>query len=201
MKNPFQTNEETSFEQGISVTKPVQAVSAAAAQQAKAFTNDMLAQLYGKSDKSKGDDKADPNSQKPSTPPAQQAKTVHKLSGNSNVGDHAKYVARQQYLDKGDTKGAENAMHHLQYYFDANIMTLEDRVKKSRQEQEQKRMQDKKQQEEDEQRKKQQEEQEKSALPQTASKNSRNRMGKKAKTNLVIDRERNKAEMNRGASG
>ena len=201
-KNPFEPNEETSFEQGITIKKPAQVISAAAAQQAKTVTRDIVAQLYGVSSKSK-DDQADPNSsnpQKPAALPPQQPKTVHKLSGNSNVGDHAKNIARQQYLDKGDAKGADNAMNHLQFYFDSSVMTLEDRVKKVRQEQEQKKGQERQQDEEDEKRKSQQEEEQRQELPQATGK-GRNRMGKKAKTNLVIKRETNKAEMNRGASG
>ena len=203
--NPFKNSEETSFEQGITVTKPVKAISAAAKQQAKAVTQDIVAQLYGVTDKSSAD-KADPkaaNAQKPTPPPPPPKKTPHILSGTSNVGDHAKYIARQQYMDKGDHKGAEKAMFHLQHYFDENVMTLEDRVKKFRREQEQQKAERKKQTEEEEEQKKQKEAEEKEQLPQAqATGKGRNRMGNKAKTGgIALGRSQRKAETNRGASG
>lgn len=206
MNNPFKNTEETSFEQGISVQKPVKAMSDAARQQAKAVTQDIVAQLYGVKDKSS--DPNDPNSKNPgqqAAPPPQQQKRVHILSGTSNVGDHAKYIARQQYLDKGDVKGADDIMFHMQHYFDESVMTLEDRVKKFRREQEQQRAERKKQQEQEEEEKKQQEEQEKAELPMVTGK-GRNKMGmppqKKPKTGgIALARSQRKAETNRGASG
>jgi hypothetical protein len=207
MNNPFNRGEESSFEQGISVKKPIKAVSGASAQQAKQFRDDFLEQLYGKSNKasdSKSKNTNDPS--KPTqAPPQKPQNTVHKLSGNSNVGDHAKYMARQAYIDKGDVKGAENAMHHLQYYFDANIMTLEDRVKKNRQEKEQKEMQRKQQEEEEEKRKKEEEEQKRREQPAVVTGKGRNKMGlppgKKPKTPMSVQMGKNKAEMFRGTSG
>jgi hypothetical protein len=202
MNNPFKNNEETSFENGISLTKPVKAMSDAAKQQAKAASDDFVAQLYGVKDKST--DPNDPNSknvQKPVTPPPPPKKAVHILSGMSNAGDHAKFIARQQYLDKGDAKGAENVMFHMQHYFDESVMTLEDRVKKFRREQEQKNAERKKTQEEEEQQKKQQEEKEKEDLPQATGK-GRNRMGKKPKKqDFALNKAKTTTEINRGASG
>lgn len=206
--NPFNHGEESSFERGISAKKPVKAVSAAAAQQAKQFTNDFLEQLYGKSDKSANDPKTkNPNDPqgKPQQPVPKPQKTVHKLSGNSNPGDHAKYMARQAYLDRGDVQGAEHAMHHMQYYFDQHVMTLEDRVKKNRQEREQKETQTKQQEEEEEKRKKEEEERKKQESPAVATGKGRNRMGqppgKKQKSPMAVRMGTNKAEMFRGTSG
>ncbi len=200
--NPFKTNEESSFEQGHSLTKPVKAVSAAAAQQAKAFKDDFLAQLYGPSDKS-GQDTQDPNAKNPppAPPPAPAKSKPPMLSGNSNAGDHGKYMARQQYLDKGDAKGADDAMFHLQHYFDETIMTLEDRVKKVRQEQEQKKQERKKQAEQEEQERQEAEAKEKEELPQSGNKDRRNRMGKKATTNIALKMSTQKTETFRGSSG
>ncbi len=199
-KNTF-GSEETSFENGISLTKPVKALSDAAKQQAKAVTNDIVAQLYGVTDKSSADPK-DPNAKNPqqqAAPSPKPKKAVHILSGTSNAGDHAKFIARQQYLDKGDAKGAEDIMFHMQHYFDESVMTLEDRVKKFRREQEQQRAERKKQQEEEEEQKKKKEAEEKEQLPQATGK-GRNRMGKKAKTTgFALKMSQQKTETFRGA--
>lgn len=201
-KDPFNDNGETSFESGISLKKPVQAVSDAAKQQAKAVTNDIVAQLYGIKDTSTNDPKDPNNPQKPVQPQPQPKAKPHILSGMSNAGDHAKFIARQQYMDKGDVKGAENAMFHLQHYFDSSVMTLEDRVKKNRQEQEQKQQQRKQEHEQEEQQKKEAEARDKEELPQMgATGKGRNRMGKKPKTSIALKMSQTKAEINRGATG
>ncbi|HSW48009.1 MAG TPA: hypothetical protein VLG67_02910 [Candidatus Saccharimonadales bacterium] len=201
-KNIF-GSEETSFENGISLTKPVKAMSDAAKQQAKAAANDFVAQLYGVKDKTT--DLNDPNAknqkqQQQQAPPPKPKKSTHILSGMSNAGDHAKFIARQQYLDKGDAKGAEDIMFHMQHYFDESVMTLEDRVKKFRREQEQQRAERKKQQEEEDQQKKEKEAKEKEELPQATGK-GRNRMGKKPKTSISLKMSQTKTEINRGATG
>lgn len=201
--NTLTPNEETSFEQGISDAKPLKVVSDAAKQQAKKVTSDIVAQLYGITDKSPEDganDSKDPNQAKPApvTP-----RPLPKLSGNSNVGDHAKFIARQHYLDKGDAKGAEKAMFHLQHYFDESVMTLEDRVKKVRQEQEREREQREKQEEEEEQKKKQEMEEKNNEIPRPIAK-GRNRMGiggKKGKVDMGLEMGKKKTETFRGASG
>ncbi len=211
--NPFKNNVESSFEEDVSIAKPAaKPLSDQAKQQAqnaaKAVTNDIVAQLYGVTDKSTGDpqDPKDPNiakAQKSVAPPLAKSK-AHILAGTSNVGDHAKFIARQHYLDKGDAKGAENAMFHLQHYFDENVMTLEDRVKKFRREQEQQREERKKQQEEEEEEKKQAEAKEKEEPPQATGK-GRNKMGtppgKKRKADMGLKMGQMKTETFRGSSG
>lgn len=205
MKNPFSNNEESSLERGIPVNKPTKAITSQAQAQAKAFRDDFLNQLYGKSD-STGDDKADPaaqakQQQQAATPPP---KPVRKLGGMSDSGDHAKYAMMQDLLDKGDKKGADDAMHHMQYYYDTNVGTLEEQIKKARQKRQQEEQEREKQQQEEEEQKKQAEAKEKEELPQATGK-GRNRMGqppqKKRKTNMAVDMNKNKAEQFRGSSG
>lgn len=201
-QNPFSNNEETSFEQGRSVNKPVKAVTAQATQQAKNITQDIVAQLYGVSDKSK-DDATDPNAQNATQAKPQAPPPLPKLSGTSSVGDHAKYLARQKYLEKGDSKGAEDAMYHMQHYFDETIMTLEDKVKKERQKTEQKKQENKKQDEQEDEQRKQQLEEQNRELPRPVAK-GRNRMGaggKKPKTDMGLKMGQMKTETFRGSSG
>ncbi len=202
-------SEESSFEHGIAVTKPVKAISDAAKQQAKQIANDFVSQLYGVSDKSSSDAN-DPNAQVQAqaqvqakqaqaqqTPPP---KPVRKLGGMSDSGDHAKYAMMQDLLDKGDQKGADEMMHHMQYYYDNNIGTLEEQVKKAGQKVQQTRQEKEKQQQEDEEKKKQELAQKNEELPQSTGK-GRNRMGKKAKTDMGLKMGQMKTETFRGSSG
>ncbi|HUQ85257.1 MAG TPA: hypothetical protein VM077_02935 [Candidatus Limnocylindrales bacterium] len=201
--NPFKANEESSFEQGISINKPAKAVTAQSQQQAKKFQDDFVNQLYGFSDKStQGDDQADPataNQPKP-TPPPPPPKQVHKLGGMSDSGDHAKYAAMQALLEKGDKKGADDAMHHMQYYYDTTIGTLEEQVKKARQKTQQDRQEKEKQEQEDDDKKKQEMAEKSQDLPQATGK-GRNRMGKKPKTDMGLKMGQMKTETFRGSSG
>lgn len=204
--NPFNNTEESSFEQGISVNKPAKAVSAQAAQQAKNITRDIVAQLYGISDKSSGDP-TDPNAQDPSQPkapsPAPPPKQVHKLGGMSDSGDHAKYAAMQAQLEAGDKKGADDTMHHMQYYYDTTIGTLEEQVKKAHQKKQQEEQEKSKEEQEEGERKQQELEQKNADLPRPTAK-GRNRMGtggKKAKTDMGLKMGQMKTETFRGSSG
>ncbi len=196
-------SEESSFEQGIAVNKPLKVMSDAAKQQAKQLTNDFVSQLYGTSDKSSGDAN-DPSAQ----PQAKQAqiqqtpppKPVRKLGGMSDSGDHAKYAAMQSLLDKGDQKGADELMHHMQYYYDTTFGTLEEQVKKAKQKTQQARQEKEKEEQEEEEKKKQELAQKNEQLPQATGK-GRNRMGKKAKTDMGLKMGQMKTETFRGSSG
>lgn len=196
-------SEESSFEQGISINKPVKAISDAAKQQAKQLTNDFVSQLYGVSDKSSSDAN-DPNAQaqakQAQAQQASQPKPVRKLGGMSDSGDHAKYAAMQGLLDKGDQKGADKLMHHMQYYYDTTVGTLEEQVKKAGQKTQQTRQEKEKEEQEDEEKKKQELAQKNEQLPQATGK-GRNRMGKKAKTDMGLKMGQMKTETFRGSSG
>jgi hypothetical protein len=202
--NPFNQNEETSFEAGISVKKPVQTVTAQAQQQAKAFKDDFINQLYGPSDKNQTNDNNNSAANQQQAQQAPPKPKPHILGGNSDASDHAKYAMMQKHLERGDKKAADDAMHHMQYYYDSTIGTLEEQVKKARQLKQQE-AQKKQQEEQEEQEKKRQEMEEKSQeLPQATGK-GRNRMGmppqKKQKTPMSVQMGKNKAEMFRGSSG
>ncbi|HVF69131.1 MAG TPA: hypothetical protein VNA13_01055 [Xanthomonadales bacterium] len=202
MNNPFKANEESSFEQGISVNKPARAITAQTQQQAKKFKDDMLSQLYGPSDKAGADDQTNHNAaahakQAQAAPPPKQ---VHKLGGLSDSGDHAKYATMQALLEKGDKKGADEAMHHMQYYYDTNIGTLEEQVKKARQKSQQTQQEKQKEEQEEEEKKRQELSERNEELPQATGK-GRNRMGKKAKTSIALKMSTQKTETFRGASG
>ena len=211
--NPFQANEETSFEQGTPVTKPVKAATGKIQQQAKAFTDDFLEQLYGPSKPTAkpvrnasqsdagGKEQEEALKQKEIAPPKPKP---YIMGGTANVGDHAKYAAREQLLAKGDSKAAGDVMHHMQYYFDSSIGTLEDNAKKARNEEEQKK-QKKLQEEEEEKKKKAEEETKRNAeIPRAVAK-GRNRMmgpgGKKPKTPMSVQMGQMKTEAFRGSSG
>lgn len=208
--NPFNTNEESSFEQGISLNRPVKAVNAQSQQQAKAFKADLLAQLYGPGDTSNPEDgNVDPNkaaqARSASSGQAAQAavvqkKPVHKLGGMSDSGDHAKYAAMQKQLEAGDKKGADDTMHHMQYYYDTTIGTLEEQVKKARQKRQQEEQEREKQSQEEEQKKKQKLEEKKNDVPRPIAK-GRNRMGGKGKTDMGLEMGKKKTETFRGSSG
>lgn len=207
--NPFRQSEESSFEQGVSLKKPVKAVSDSAKQQAKAFNDEFLAQLYGPSKSDAGDDKTDPNNLNPQQKQAQAQATqpkqpVRSLGGMSDSGDHAKYAAMQALLAKGDRKGADNVMHHMQYYFDKTVGTLDEQVKKAQQKRNQE-AQDKAKKEQEEEEKKRQEMAENEQEVAAPTGKGRNRMGqppgKKQKVPMAVQMGKNKAEMFRGSSG
>lgn len=208
--NPFKVNEETSFETGVSVQKPVKVATAQTQQQAKAFKDDFLTQLYGPSDKSAADVKnADPNAvkqaqQSQQLQAASQKPKQHILGGNSDASDHAKYAMMQKQLEKGDKKGADDTMHHMQYYYDTNIGTLEEQVRKARQQRMQEQQERAKAEQEEEEKKRQELEERNQEIAQPTGK-GRNRMGmppqKKQKTPMAVQMGKNKAEMFRGTSG
>ncbi len=196
-------SEESSFEQGIAVNKPVKAISDAAKQQAQQITNDFVSQLYGVSDKSSDashDPAAQAQAKQAQAAQAPPPKPVRKLGGMSDSGDHAKYAAMQSLLDKGDQKGADELMHHMQYYYDTTVGTLEEQVKKAKQKTDQTRQEKEKQDQEDEDRKKQELSEKNEQLPQATGK-GRNRMGKKAKTDMGLKMGQMKTETFRGSSG
>ncbi len=218
--NPYKRSP---FEGGIenvirSVKKTAGQTTAAAQAVRKQLNEDIVAQLYGKTEKSpeqKDINPDDPQAQQQLkqqqqkqqsasvVPPVQQGKAMHKLGGMANVSDHAKYRIRQQYLAKGDHKGAEHAMHHMQHYYDDTLGTLEDTVKKEQRKVEQEDQQRKQEEEEEEKRKKEEEERKKQAFTPAQSK-GRNRMGmpggKKA-SSMERDQAVRKRETGRGNKG
>lgn len=205
--NPFKTNEESSFESGVPATKPVKTVTGQAQQQAKAFTDDFLEQLYGPSSPQKGKTNDPQNANLASgqvVQPPPQKKAPYIMGGTANVGDHAKYAAMQKILETGDSKKANKTMYHMQHYFDANIGTLEDNAAKARRVEEQKKQQRLQQEEEDKQKKNQEEEQKNAEIPRANAK-GRNRMmmpgGKKPKTPMAVQMGQMKTETFRGSSG
>ena len=208
--NPFQTNEESSFEQG-SPLKPVNAVKAVTSQvkqQAKAFTDDFLEQLYGPSSPQKGKTN-DPQSANPALEqsvqlPAPPKKEPYVMGGTANVGDHQKYALREKLLAEGNPEAAKAAMDHMQYDYDSNIGALEDKAKEARNKVEQEKQQ-RLQQEEEDKKKKEEEENKKNAEIPRANAKGRNRMmgpgGKKPKTPMSVQMGQLKTETFRGSSG
>lgn len=203
MSNPLLASEESSFEQGISVTKPIKSVVGQTQQQAKKFTDDFLAQLYGPSKPTPKEEQDEALKQAGKEPEKQKP---YVMGGTANVGDHAKYAMREAMLEKGEHKKADASMHHMQYYFDTYLGTLEDNAKKARSQEEQKKQQ-KLQEEEEEKRRKEEEEEKKNAEIPRANAKGRNRMGptfggKKPKSGgMAVQMGQFKAEKFRGASG
>lgn len=207
--NPFKQSEESSFEQGISVVKPVKAVSDAARQQAKAVTQDIVAQLYGvKSDGAQDSAASDSTKQTSTSSSGTSSSVIQQQISSQNPGiqtpeEIARYQALQNQL-RGQGKSDEEIKAqstHNQNYFRATIGNVEDQMQKEAQKREKNEEERKKQIDEEVQQKKQAIAEQNQELPQATGK-GRNRMGTKAKTGgIALERSQKKAETNRGASG
>lgn len=207
--NPFDQGENSSFEQGLSIKKPVKAVSSAVSNQAAQTTREFVAQLYGVKDDKQGDSKSDQsqNSSKASSPsPTMQQQVSSNYPGIQTPEEMAKYQSLQKQLggegkSDGDVK-AQSA--HNQNYFRPTIGSVEDEVAREARKREQMEAERKKKFEEEEMQKKQ-DQAEKAQAPAVATGKSRNRMGqppgKKPKTDMGLEMAKNKAEMFRGTSG
>lgn len=204
MKNPFKQSEESSFEQGISVVKPVKAVSDAARQQSKNVTSDIVAQLYGVSDSSSGNGIVDNTqaSKQAQSSSASVAQQSSKFPGIQTPEEMARYQALQSQL-RGQGKSDEEVKAqstHSQNYFRPTIGTVEDAIHMEKRNREQKEQERRKQYQQEEQEQQQTLKENNEELPQATGK-GRNRMGKKAKTSIALKMSTQKTETFRGASG
>jgi hypothetical protein len=209
MNNPFKQSEESSFEQGISVVKPVKAVSDAARQQAKAVTQDIVAQLYGvKSDGAQDSAVSDSTKQTSTSSSSASSSVIQQQISSQNPGiqspeEIARYQALQNQL-RGQGKSDEEIKAqstHNQNYFRTTIGNVDDQMQKEAQKREKNEEERKKQIDEEAQQKKQAIAEQNQELPQATGK-GRNRMGGKVKRkDVALNKAKTTTEINRGASG
>jgi hypothetical protein len=207
--NPFNQSEDSSFEQGLSIKKPVKAVGSVVSNQAAQTTREFVAQLYGVKDDKQGDLKSDQSQNSPkasSSSPANQQQVSSNYPGIQTPEEQARYQALQKQL-RGDGKSDEEIKAqsaHNQNYFRPTIGSVEDEVLREARKREQREAERNKKAEEEEMQKKQ-DQADKAQAPAVATGKSRNRMGqppgKKPKTDMGLEMAKNKAEMFRGTSG
>jgi hypothetical protein len=205
--NPFKRNEESSFEQGLPVNKTIKNVSDQAQKQAKVLTNDIVASLYGISDKSSGDGQSDNKMQatnQASSPVSQQLSNG--FPGIQTPDEMARYQQLQQQL-RGEGKSddeVKSKMTHSQNYFRPTIGNVEDEIEKEKRKREQREAERNKNLEDEAQQKIQAEQSQSESLPPVTGK-GRNKMGmppqKKGKTDMGLKMGQMKTETFRGSSG
>jgi hypothetical protein len=205
--NPFKRNEESSFEQGLPVNKIIKNVNDQTQKQAKVLTKDIVASLYGISDKSSGDGRSDNKMQGVNQASSSASSSVpNGFPGIQTPDEMARYQQLQQQL-RGEGKGDEDVkvkMTHSQNYFRPTIGNVEDEIEKEKRKREQRHAERNKNSEEEAQQKMQAEaSQSESLMPVTGK--GRNKMGmppqKKGKTDMGLKMGQMKTETFRGSSG